>query len=144
MGVFAEDAAREYQFTRKQQDDYAIRSLSRANEAITSGAFAREITPVTVVGRGGDVIVAVDEQPGKAKPEKIPLLKPAFVKDGTITAANASSISDGAAALVMTRRSFAERLGMPVVATVVSHAAHAHAPGLFTTDRKSTRLNSSH
>src|SRR3546814_440943 len=103
MGVFAEDAAREYQFTRTQQDDYAIRSLSRANEAITSGAFAREITPVTVVGRGGDVIVAVDEQPGKAKPEKIPLLKPAFVKDGTITAANASSISDGAAALVMTR-----------------------------------------
>src|SRR3546814_2238773 len=83
MGVFAEDAAREYQFTRKQQDDYAIRSLSRANEAITSGAFAREITPVTVVGRGGDVIVAVDEKPGKAKPEKIPLLKPALDRKST-------------------------------------------------------------
>lgn len=133
MGAFAEDAVREYQFTREEQDDYAVRSLARANEAITSGAFVREIAPVTVPGRGGSTVVDTDEQPGKAKPDKIPALKPAFVKDGTITAANASSISDGAAALVMTRRSVAEKLGLPVVATVVSHAAHAHEPGLFTT-----------
>lgn len=95
MGVFAEEAVRDYQFTREDQDAYAIRSLERANAAIGSGAFAREITPVTVKGRGGDTIVDTDEQPGKARPEKIPSLKPAFVKDGTITAANASSISDG-------------------------------------------------
>ena len=133
MGVFAEDAARQYQFTRAEQDAYAIRSLERANAAIASGAFAREIAPVTVAGRRGEALVDTDEQPGKAKPEKIPSLKPAFVKDGTITAANASSISDGAAALVMTRRSVAERLGLPLVATVIAHAAHAHEPGLFTT-----------
>ena len=133
MGVFAEDAARQYQFTRAEQDAYAIRSLERANAAIASGAFAREIAPVTVAGRRGETLVDTDEQPGKAKPEKIPSLKPAFVKDGTITAANASSISDGAAALVMTRRSVAERLGLPLVATVIAHAAHAHEPGLFTT-----------
>ena len=133
MGAFAEDAVREYQFTREEQDDYAVRSLERANAAINSGAFAREIAPVTVPGRGGSTVVDTDEQPGKAKPDKIPGLKPVFVKDGTITAANASSISDGAAALVMTRRSVAERLGLPVVATVVSHAAHAQEPGLFTT-----------
>ncbi|WP_290369077.1 acetyl-CoA C-acyltransferase [Sphingobium sp. CECT 9361] len=133
MGVFAEDAVRDYQFTRSDQDDYALRSLERAKAAIASGAFVKEITPVTIAGRGGDVTVDTDEQPGKAKPEKIRDLKPAFAKDGTITAANASSISDGAAALVMTRRSVAEKLGLPVVATVVAHAAHAHAPGLFTT-----------
>jgi len=133
MGVFAEEAVRDYQFTRAEQDAYAIRSLARANEAIASGAFEREIIAVSVPGRGGVTQVAIDEQPGKAKPDKIPDLKPAFVKDGTITAANASSISDGAAALVMTRRSVAERLGLPVVATVVAHAAHAHAPNLFTT-----------
>ena len=133
MGAFAEDAVRDYQFTRDEQDEYAIRSLSRANAAIQSGAFAREITPVTVSGRGGEVVVDTDEQPGKARPEKIPGLKPAFAKDGTITAANASSISDGAAALVLTRRSVAERLGLPIVATVVSTAAHAHEPALFTT-----------
>ena len=133
MGAFAEDAVRDYQFTRADQDDYAIRSLERANAAITSGAFAREIEPVTVSGRGGPTIVATDEQPAKAKPDKIPLLKPAFAKDGTITAANASSISDGAAALVMTRRSVAERLGLPIVATVVAHAAHAQEPAKFTT-----------
>ena len=133
MGVFAEDAVRQYQFTRAEQDAYAIRSLERANAAIASGAFAREIAPVTVAGRSGEILVDTDEQPGKAKPEKIPSLKPAFVKDGTITAANASSISDGAAALVMTRRSVAERLGLPLVATVIAHAAHAHEPGLFTT-----------
>lgn len=133
MGVFAEEAVRDYQFTRQQQDDYAIRSLSRANEAITSGAFAKEVVPVTVSGRKGDVVVETDEQPGNAKPDKIPSLKPAFVKDGTITPANASSISDGAAALVMTRKSVAEKLGMPVVATVVATAGHAQEPGKFTT-----------
>ncbi len=132
MGVFAEDAVRDYQFTRQDQDDYALRSLSRANEAIASGAFAKEITPVTVAGRKGDTIVDIDEQPGKAMPEKIPNLKPAFVKDGTVTAANASSISDGAAALVMTRKSVAEKLGLPIVATVVATSGHAQEPSKFT------------
>jgi acetyl-CoA C-acetyltransferase len=132
MGVFAEDAVRDYQFTREQQDEYALRSLSRANEAIRSGAFAREITPVTVSGRKGDTVVETDEQPGNAKPEKIPSLKPAFVKDGTVTPANSSSISDGAAALVMTRQSVAEKLGLPVVAKVVATAAHAQEPSKFT------------
>lgn len=133
MGVFAEQMVRDYQFTREEQDAFAIRSLARANAAITSGAFAREIVPVTVSGRGGDTVVDTDEQPGKAKPEKIPTLKPAFVKDGTITAANASSISDGAAALVMTRESVAKMLGLPIVARVVATAAHAHEPAKFTT-----------
>jgi acetyl-CoA C-acetyltransferase len=133
MGAFAEDAVREYQFTREDQDAYALRSLSRAVAAIDSGAFKREITPVTVKGRGGDTVIDTDEQPGKAKPEKIPSLKPAFVKDGTITAANASSISDGAAALVMTRESVAKKLGLPIVARVVGHSAHAQDPALFTT-----------
>ncbi|MFK4793641.1 acetyl-CoA C-acyltransferase [Sphingobium sp. ZW T5_29] len=133
MGVFAEQAVRDYQFTRAEQDEYAIRSLARANEAIASGAFAREIVPVTVPGRGGDTVIDTDEQPGKARPDKIPSLKPAFAKDGTITAANASSISDGAAALVMTRASVAERLGLPVVARVIATAAHAHEPANFTT-----------
>ncbi|HTH28792.1 MAG TPA: acetyl-CoA C-acyltransferase [Sphingobium sp.] len=133
MGVFAEEAVRDYQFTRADQDEYAIRSLSRANEAIATGAFAREITPVTVTGRKGAVVVDTDEQPGNAKPDKIPALKPAFIKDGTITPANASSISDGAAALVMTRQSVAEKLGLPVVARVVATAAHAHEPAKFTT-----------
>jgi acetyl-CoA C-acetyltransferase len=133
MGAFAEDAAREYQFTRKEQDDYAIRSLTRAVAAIASGAFARETTPVAVAGRGGEALIKDDEQPGKAKPEKIPSLKPVFLKDGTITAANSSSISDGAAALVLTRASVADRLGLSVVARIVAHAAHAQEPGLFTT-----------
>jgi acetyl-CoA C-acetyltransferase len=133
MGTFAEDSAREYQFTRGHQDEYAIESLRRANEAIRSGAFAREIAPVTVKSRKGEEIVAVDEQPGKANPEKIPNLKPAFAKDGTITAANASSISDGAAALVITRQSVAERLGAKPVARIVAHAAHAQEPSKFTT-----------
>jgi acetyl-CoA C-acetyltransferase len=133
MGAFAEDTARDYQFTRAEQEDYAIASLSRANAAITRGAFADEVVPVKVSGRGGDVIVAEDEQPGKAKPEKIPSLKPAFAKDGTITAATSASISDGAAALVMTRASVAEKLGMKQEARIVATAAHAHAPALFTT-----------
>jgi acetyl-CoA C-acetyltransferase len=133
MGVFAEDAVRMYQFTREEQDRYALGSLSKAKAAIESGAFKREITPVTVKGRAGEVVIDTDEQPGKARPEKIPSLKPAFVKDGTITPANSSSISDGAAALVMTRESVAKKLGMPIVARVVGHEAHAHEPGLFTT-----------
>jgi acetyl-CoA C-acetyltransferase len=132
MGTFAEESAREYQFTRAHQDEYAIESLRRATEAIRSGAFDRETTPVTVKTRKGEEIVTCDEQPGKANPEKIPGLKPAFAKDGTITAANASSISDGAAALVLTRASVAERLGVKPVARIVSHAAHAQAPNKFT------------
>ncbi len=133
MGSFAEDSARAYQFTREDQDAYAIESLTRARAAIDSGAFAGEITPVTVKTRKGEEIVSIDEQPGKADPAKIPGLKPAFAKDGTITAANASSISDGAAALVMTRESVAKALGLPILARVVAHAAHAHEPGQFTT-----------
>ena len=133
MGSFAEDSARIYQFTREAQDAYAVESLTRANAAITSGAFKAEITPVEVAGRKGTVTVSEDEQPGKAMPEKIPGLKPAFARDGTITAASSASISDGAAALVMTRESVARALGLPIVARIVSHSAHAHEPGLFTT-----------
>ncbi|WP_269516208.1 thiolase family protein [Brevundimonas subvibrioides] len=133
MGNFAEDSARTYQLTREAQDAYALESLNRALKAIETGAFEAEITPVEVAGRKGTVTVSQDEQPGKAMPEKIPTLKPAFSKDGTITAANASSISDGAAALVMTRESIAKALNLPIVARIVSHAAHAHEPGLFTT-----------
>jgi acetyl-CoA C-acetyltransferase len=133
MGSFAEETARQYQFTREAMDDYAISSLERAKAATASGAFRREITPFEVVTRKGAVLIEDDEQPAKADPAKIPTLKPAFAKDGAITAANASSISDGAAALVMTRESVAKKLGMPIVARVVAHAAHAHEPGLFTT-----------
>jgi len=133
MGAFAEETAAAYQFTRAQQDDYAIRSLTRAKAAQESGAFDREIIAVEVSTRKGVEVVAKDEQPQKADPAKIPTLKPAFSKDGTITAANASSISDGAAALVMTRASVAEKLGLTVVARIAGHAAHAHEPGLFTT-----------
>ncbi len=133
MGAFAEDSARDYQFTREAQDSYALRSLSRAIAAIDSGAFDGEIVAVEVSGRGGTTLVERDEQPGYAKPDKIPMLKPAFAKDGTITAANASSISDGAAAMVMARESVAVANGMPIVARIVAHAAHAHAPPLFTT-----------
>ncbi|MBY0581635.1 MAG: acetyl-CoA C-acyltransferase [Sphingomonas sp.] len=133
MGNFAEDTAAEYQFTREQQDSYAIASLERAKLAQSSGAFDREITPVEISGRKGPITVSLDEQPTKGDPGKIPSLKPAFSKDGTITAANASSISDGAAALVMTRQSVADRLGLQPVARIVAHAAHAHAPALFTT-----------
>ncbi len=132
MGTFAEDAAREYQFTRAAQDEYAIESLRRATQAIQSGAFDREVVPVMVTSRKGEVNVDIDEQPGKSNPEKIPGLKPAFAKDGTITAANASSISDGAAALVITRASIAEKLGLKPVARIVAHAAHAQEPSKFT------------
>ncbi|MFD1949699.1 acetyl-CoA C-acyltransferase [Sphingomonas arantia] len=133
MGHFAEDSAQSYQFTRAEQDAYALRSLDRATTAIADGAFAGEIVAVEVTGRRGTDTITEDEQPGNARPDKIPTLKPAFSKDGTITAANASSISDGAAALVMTRASVAAELGLPVAARVVAHAAHAHAPALFTT-----------
>lgn len=133
MGAFAEDAARSYQFTREQQDAYAVESLTRAKRATEDGSFTREITPVEVATRKGTETVTQDEQPLKADPAKIPTLKPAFSKDGTITAANASSISDGAAALVMTRESVAKARGLNIVARVVSHAAHAHEPSLFTT-----------
>ncbi|HEY8572164.1 acetyl-CoA C-acyltransferase [Phenylobacterium sp.] len=133
MGSFAEETARQYQFTREAMDDYAITSLKRAKAATESGAFKKEIVPFEVVTRKGAVLVEQDEQPMKADPAKIPTLKPAFAKDGAITAANASSISDGAAALVMTRESVAKKLGMNVVAYVRGHGAHAHEPGLFTT-----------
>ncbi len=133
MGAFAEETGRHYQFTREMQDAYAIESLVRARRAQETGAFDREIAPVTVTTRKGAETVARDEQPAKADPAKIPTLKPAFAKDGAITAANASSISDGAAALVMMRESTARTLGLPVVARVAAHAAHAQEPGLFTT-----------
>lgn len=133
MGAFAEDTARDYQFTRAEMDAYAVESLARANAAIASGAFAGEVVPVTVRTRGGEVQVDKDEQPGNARPEKIPSLKPAFAKDGAITAASSASISDGAAALVLTRSDVAEKLGLAREARIVATAAHAHAPALFTT-----------
>ena len=133
MGNFAEDTAAEYQFTRAAMDDYAIESLTRAQKAQRSGAFDREIVPVEVKGRKGSTTDALDEQPAKGDVAKSPTLRPAFSRDGTITAANASSISDGAAALVMTRASVAERLGLTPIARVVAHAAHAHDPAKFTT-----------
>jgi acetyl-CoA C-acetyltransferase len=133
MGVFAEQCADKYAFTREAQDAFAVASLSRALAANNDGTFAWEIAPVTVAGRKGEVVIDRDEQPGKAAPEKIPTLKPAFRKDGTVTAANASSISDGAAALVLMRRSVAERRRMQPLATIVGHATHAQEPGWFTT-----------
>ena len=133
MGTFAEEIATEYQFTRAQMDDYAIQSLTRAQGAQKSGAFDREIVPVEVKGRKGTVTVSEDEQPAKGDVAKIPTLKAAFAKDGAITAANSSSISDGAAAIVLTRQSVADRLGLKPIARVVSQAAHAHAPERFTT-----------
>jgi len=133
MGTFAEDIATEYQFTRAAMDDYAVQSLTRAQGAQKSGAFDREIVAVEVKGRKGTVTVSEDEQPAKGDVAKIPTLKAAFAKEGAITAANSSSISDGAAALVMTRQSVADRLGLKPIARVVSHAAHAHEPERFTT-----------
>ncbi|MDY3331738.1 MAG: acetyl-CoA C-acyltransferase [Pelistega sp.] len=133
MGVFAEQCVDKYKFSREQQDAFAIESLRRANQAITDGSFAWEIAPVTISGRNGDVVVDTDEAPTKAKPEKIPTLRPAFKKDGTVTAANASSISDGAAALVLMRASTAEKLGVKPLAKVVSHTQHSQEPEWFTT-----------
>ncbi len=128
MGTFAEDCAEKFQFTREAQDQYAIASLSNALDAERSGAFDAEITPVTVHARTGEEMITRDEQPGKARPEKIPTLRPAFRKDGTVTAANASSISDGAAALVL-----AEDGAAGARARILGHASHAQAPGWFTT-----------
>jgi acetyl-CoA C-acetyltransferase len=133
MGAFAEETAAAYQIGRAEMDAYAIESLARAKRAVESGAFRREITPVEIAGRGGTTTVTDDEQPLKADPSRIPALKPAFAKDGAITAANASSISDGAAALVLMRASTAEALGLEPVARITGHGAHAHEPGLFTT-----------
>ncbi|MEP6343907.1 MAG: acetyl-CoA C-acyltransferase [Maricaulaceae bacterium] len=133
MGVFADMIAAEYQFTREAQDAYAIESVARAQAAQASGAFERELTPVTVKGRKGDTIVEQDEGPQNARPEKIPSLRPVFTKDGTVTAANASSINDGAAALVLMTESDAKAGGHKVLARIVSHGAHAHEPDYFTT-----------
>jgi len=132
MGSFAEDSAQAYQLTREDQDAYAIQSLERANKAISSGAFDREVTPVEVKTRKGTLTVRVDEQPGKARPEKIPTLRPAFAKDGTVTAANSSSISDGGAALVLMRLSHAEKLGKTPLAVIRGHGVHARKPSQFT------------
>ena len=133
MGTFAEDCAEHYQFTREAQDDYALKSLSNALAAQESGAFEGEIASVTMKTRKGETTSAADEQPGNARPEKIPTLKPAFRKDGTVTAANASSISDGAAALVLASEEAATTQGLTVRARVLGHASHAQAPGWFTT-----------
>jgi acetyl-CoA C-acetyltransferase len=132
MGTFAQDTADAYQLGRQAQDDYAIESLRRAQAAIADGAFAAEVVPVTLKTRKGDVVVDTDEAPGKGNPDKIPTLKPAFAKDGTITAATSSSISDGAAAVVLTRQSVAEAKGAKPVARLVAHAAHAQEPKDFT------------
>ncbi|HJW41575.1 MAG TPA: acetyl-CoA C-acyltransferase [Rhizomicrobium sp.] len=133
MGTYAEDAARHYQFTREAQDAYAIESLKRAQRAIADGSFRDEIVAVTVAGRKGDVVVATDEQPGKSDPAKIPTLKPAFAKDGTVTAANSSSISDGAAALVLTTAGTANKRGLKPIARIAAQAQNAHEPRWFTT-----------
>ncbi len=133
MGTFAEDCATTFQFTRKAQDSYALASLARALEAQKAGRFEAEITPLTVKGKHGETVVSDDEQPGVARPEKIPHLKPAFRKDGTVTAANSSSISDGAAALVLMRESDARTIGAPVRARILGHATHAQAPSEFPT-----------
>ncbi|GIT88252.1 acetyl-CoA C-acyltransferase [Roseobacter sp. OBYS 0001] len=133
MGTFAEDCAETFQFTRQAQDTYALASLSRAIEAQKSGAFDAEITPVDVVSRKGTITVVADEQPGAARPEKIPQLKPAFRDGGTVTAANASSISDGAAALVLASNPYAVSNSLTVRCRVAGHVTHAQAPGLFTT-----------
>jgi acetyl-CoA C-acetyltransferase len=133
MGTFAEECATSFAFTREAQDEFALSSLSRALAANQDGTFAWEIAPVTVSGKQGDVVVDHDEQPAKASPEKIPGLKPAFRKDGTVTAANSSSISDGAAALVLMRRSTSAKLGLTPLATIAGHATHAQEPGWFTT-----------
>jgi len=133
MGTFAEECAESYGFTRAAQDEFAIRSTTRAQQAIKDGSFAWEIAPVTVPGRKGDVVIENDEQPPKAQIDKIPGLKPAFKKDGTVTAANSSSISDGGAALVLMKASKAQALGLKPLARIVGHTTHAQEPNLFTT-----------
>ena len=133
MGTFAEDTAEKYQFTREAQDAYAIESLKRAKAANEGDAFKGEIAPITLKTRKGEMTVSADEQPFKASPEKIPNLKPAFRKDGTVTAANSSSISDGAAAMVLMRKSEADRRGLTPIAAIRAHATNSHAPEWFTT-----------
>ncbi|MEZ5999250.1 acetyl-CoA C-acyltransferase [Hyphomonas sp.] len=133
MGLYADKIAGEYQFTREQQDAYAIETLKRAQDATAAGKFKREIAPVTVKTRKGETVVEQDQLPREAKPEKIPELRPAFSKDGTVTAANASAISDGAAALVLMKKSEAEKRGLKTIATIVSSSSHAHEPEYFTT-----------
>jgi len=133
MGSFAEQTAQHYQFTREKQDEFAITSLARANKAIDDCTFAKEITPVTFKTRKGEVTVSADEQPPKANIDRIPTLRPAFEKDGTVTAANSSSISDGAAAVVMMRQSEAQKRGLKPVARILAHSSHAHEPAWFTT-----------
>ncbi|RAU21998.1 acetyl-CoA C-acyltransferase [Paramagnetospirillum kuznetsovii] len=133
MGSFAEECADSYKFTREAQDAFAIASLERAQKASTDGSFAGEITPLTLKGRKGDTVIEIDEQPRKAQPDKIPSLKPAFRDNGTVTAANSSSISDGAAALVLMRRSEAHKRGLSPLATILGHTNFAQAPNLFTT-----------
>lgn len=133
MGTFAEDCAEAFQFTREEQDQYALASLSNALEAERSGAFEGEIAPLTLHHRTGEHVITTDEQPAKARPEKIPHLKPAFRKDGTVTAANSSSISDGAAALVLASEEAAAAQGLKVRARIMGHASHAHAPSQFAT-----------
>jgi len=133
MGTYGEDAARHYQFTREDQDAYAIESLTRAKRAVNEGAFKAEITPVKVQTRKGEIEVRDDEQPGKADPAKIPTLKPAFGKDGTVTAASSASISDGAAALVLARADIAKERGLKPIARIVAQASNAHEPRWFTT-----------
>ncbi len=132
MGCFAQETADAAAFTREAMDEFAIRSLTRANQAIESGAFANEITPITVKNRRNDELIDTDEQPGNARPDKIPSLRAAFKKDGTITAANSSSISDGAAALLMMKLSEAQKRGLTPLCKVVAHATHAQAPAEFT------------
>ncbi len=132
MGVFAQRTADKYDISREAMDNFAIASLERSLAAIKNGGFADEITPVTVSGRGGDTVVDTDEQPGKARPEKIPQLKPAFAKDGSVTAANSSSISDGASAMVLASREEAEKRGLTPQARIVAHATHARLPAEFT------------
>lgn len=133
MGTFAQNTADNFNLTREQMDDFALSSLEKANAAIAAGAFSREITPVTVANRRGDVVVDTDEQPGNARPDKIPTLRAAFAKDGTITAANSSSISDGAAALMLMTRAQASELKLEVMATIKGHTTHAQEPSMFTT-----------
>ncbi|MHA1543884.1 MAG: acetyl-CoA C-acetyltransferase [Alphaproteobacteria bacterium] len=133
MGTFAEATAEKYQFTREAQDAFAIQSLAKSKAATEDGSFAPEITPVTISTRKGDVVVDKDEQPLKGRPEKIPTLRPAFKKDGTVTAANSSSISDGAAALVLMKASTAEKRGLKPIAAFVAHSSHAQEPAWFTT-----------
>ena len=133
MGAFAEDCAEKYQFTREAQDEYALGSLRNALDAQKAGAFAREIATVTIKTGKGELVIGEDEQPKNARPEKIPHLKPAFRDGGTVTPANSSSISDGAAALILATREYADANGLPVRAVIKGHASHAHAPAWFST-----------